>query len=123
MAYRAEIVRIEKWINNTKGDYIPKKTEGLLPSMTAQMINWTSKIVGVEQKTKVILSEAGASTILNPFYLSFAREVMTAKATFKGAQLLEKVDEILNKWTARSLDTDILERIRNSIFTLAAPTS
>jgi hypothetical protein len=121
VAYRGEIVRIEKWLNNTKGDYLPEKTVGLLPSMTAEMRYWVAKSVDVERRTKLILAEAGETSLNNPFYLAFAKELMRLRATLQGSQLLLMADAIRAKWALRGLTNDTLERIRNSVFSLAAP--
>lgn len=121
MAYRGEIVRLEKYINNTQGNYIPKKTEELLPSMIRQMGYWIAETVNIESKTKQILSEGETQPFLNPWYLSFARKIMSLMHTHRGMQLQKETDTILNKWVAHGLNRDMLERIRNSIFTLSAP--
>ncbi|MEO0075106.1 MAG: hypothetical protein ABIK31_03230, partial [candidate division WOR-3 bacterium] len=73
-------------------------------------------------EVKLILAEAGIATILNPSYLNFGREVFKLAAKFSGGQLINAVDVVLNKWVARGLDRDILERIRNTVFALVGPT-
>lgn len=120
-AYRGEIARFAKWENNTKGDQIPKKTEGLLPSMKAQFKYWTGRATLVEAMSKLLLGENAGSSIWNPFYISFAKKVDSLRHKFDGGQLIGAVDAELNKWVARGLDRDILERIRNSVFTLSGP--
>jgi hypothetical protein len=76
----------------------------------------------VENEAKLILAEAGTSTIQNPFYINFGREVYKLASKFSGAQLLNVVDITVNKWVGKGLDRDTLEKIRNTIFTIAAPT-
>jgi hypothetical protein len=75
----------------------------------------------VENEVKLILAEAGTSTVQNPFYLNYGREVWKYATRFSGAQLLNAVDIIVNKWVGRGLDRDTLEKIRNVVFSLAAP--
>ncbi len=75
----------------------------------------------VENEVKLILAEAGTSTIQNPFYINFGREVYKLKNKFTGAQLLNTVDITINKWVGKGLDRDTLEKIRNTVFAIAAP--
>jgi hypothetical protein len=76
----------------------------------------------IELITKLILAEAATSTITSMWYVAFAREVAKARTMFSGGQLLGAVNVLLNKYVAQGLDQDILEKIRNTCFTLAPPT-
>jgi hypothetical protein len=67
------------------------------------------------------LAEAATPTILNPSYINFGREVLKLAGKFSGGQLLNAVDVVLTKWVGRGLDRDTLEKIRNTVFALAAP--
>jgi hypothetical protein len=77
--------------------------------------------VEVENEVKVILGDVGISSSLNPPYLNFARETYRMSKKLIGKQLLRQVDASMAKWIARGFDRDILERIRNTVFTLTAP--
>lgn len=82
----------------------------------------TRRMVPIEHATKLILGEAGVSKIQNPFYINFSRKVLGLKLQgIMGDQLIYMVDVELNLSVGRGLDRDILERIRNTVFAIAAP--
>jgi hypothetical protein len=103
------------------GDVLSTKLAGYKEKMREQLAEIFPNQEKVENEVKLILAEAATSTILNPSYINFGREVYKTALRFSGGQLIATVDIILNKWVGRGLDRDILERIRNTVFALAAP--
>jgi hypothetical protein len=91
------------------------------PKMHEQIAAVFPQLEAVENEVKLILAEAGTQTILNPAYINFGREVWRNTTKFSGGQLINAVNILLNKWVARGLDQDTLEKIRNTVFALAAP--
>lgn len=79
------------------------------------------ELVDLENGIKDVLEEASLPTIMFPPYLSAGRQMYRLKRKFGGSTLLKEVDNVINNWITRGLDEDILEKIRNSIFTLDAP--
>ena len=121
MAVRPANRRIDKWEAFLSGDVLSKTVGEYKPKMLEQVTAIFPQLETVENEVKLVLAEAGTSTIQNPFYLNFGREVWRATNKFSGAQLLNTVDITVNKWVGRGLDRDTLEKIRNTIFTIAAP--
>ncbi|MCX8014665.1 MAG: hypothetical protein N2748_01470 [candidate division WOR-3 bacterium] len=123
MAVRPASRRLDKWDAMFSGDVLSQKLAGYKDKMREQLATIFPKQETLENEVKLILAEAGTSTILNPSYLNFGREVFKLAEKFSGGQLINAVDVVLNKWVARGLDRDILERIRNTVFALVGPTT
>jgi hypothetical protein len=121
MAVRPANRRLDKWDNFLSGDVLSEAVGKYKDKMHEQLSNIFPNQEKLENEVKLILAEAATSTILNPAYLNFGREVYKTALRFSGGQLIATVDIILNKWVGRGLDRDILERIRNTVFALAAP--
>jgi len=122
MAVRNALRRIEKWDMKLAGDVLSERVANLKPMMKSQIEAEFPALVEVENEVKVILGDVGISSSLNPPYLNFARETYRLSKRFCGRQLLKEVDAVMAKWITRGFDQDILERIRNTVFTLTAPT-
>lgn len=122
LAVRNAIRRIQKWDSNLSGDVLSERVANLKPMMKSQIEAEFPAVVAVENEIKLILGETGLSSSLNPPYLNFSREVYRLRKRFTSKQLLREVNATMAKWIARGFDQDILERIRNTVFTLTAPT-
>lgn len=121
MAVRPANRRIDKWDAFLSGDVLSEAVGKYKPKMHEQIATIFPQLETVENEVKLILAEAATPTILNPAYINFGREVWKNAIRFSGGQLLNTVDVLLNKWVGRGLDRDILEKIRNTVFALAAP--
>jgi hypothetical protein len=114
--------RIDKWIEKWSGDSKPVAiSEDYKTKMIARLTPIFEMQVDVENAVRLILAEAGTATIMNGAYHSFGKQVMSLAVRFSGGQLLNIVDVKMNTWVARGLDQDILEKIRNTVFAIAAP--
>lgn len=122
MPVRPANYRIEKWEAKLSGDALSVVAGKLKPMMLQQITLRFPEIVEVENAVNEVLAEAGTSVILNGSYQSFGRELYRMRRTFSGTQLENTAQVALTKWVARGLDSDTLERIRNTVFALAAPT-
>jgi hypothetical protein len=122
MGVRPASRRLEKWDAMFSGDVVSVKLAGYKDKMKEQLSSIFPKQEALENEVKLILAEAGTQTILNPAYINFGREVLKMAEKFTGGQLINAVNIVLNKWVARGLDQDTLEKIRNTVFALAAPT-
>ena len=122
MAVRNALRRLQKWDIKLAGDVLSEQVANLKPMMKSQIEVEFPALVEVENEVKVILGDVGISSSLNPPYLNFARETYRLSKKLLGKQLLREVDAMMAKWITRGFDRDILERIRNTVFTLTAPT-
>lgn len=121
MGVRPASRRLDKWEAMFSGDVVSTKLAGYKEKMKEQLSTIFPKQEALENEVKLILAEAGTQTILNPSYINFGREVLKLAEKFTGGQLINAVNIVLNKWVARGLDQDTLEKIRNTVFALAAP--
>jgi hypothetical protein len=87
----------------------------------AEVQNRFPEIVDMENGVKDVLEEASLPTIMFPPYLCAGRQMYRLKRKFSGGTLLKEVDNIINNWITRGLDEDVLDKIRDTIFTLDAP--
>ena len=122
MAVRNALRRLQKWDVKLAGDVLSERVANLKPMMKEQIQAEFPALVEVENEVKIILGDVGISSSLNPPYLNFARETYRLSKRLMAKQLLREVDASMAKWIARGFDRDILERIRNTVFTLTAPT-
>ena len=122
MSVRNPIRRIEKWDMKFAGDVLSEKQKTLKPSMKIQIDSEYPSIAKVETEIKVVLGKYGIPTWHNPAYLACGRELYRLQKRFSGQQLINAVQPILLKWQARELRPEILEEIRNTVFTVMAPT-
>jgi hypothetical protein len=118
---RNALRRIQKWDKKLAGDVLSKRVEEMKPMMFSQIEAEFPTIVQVETKVKTVLGEYGIPTWQNPPYLNFSREVYKLAKHFCGNQLRRMTNAVMVKWLALDLEQDILEQIRNTIFTLTAP--
>lgn len=121
MPVRPAQKRIDKWTAKMQGEAISVVAMRQKEYMLQQVIVRFPEIVDVENATQLILAEAATSVLMNPSYLNFGRECYSLRRKFSGGQLLNRVNVSMNKWVARGLDMDILEKIRATVFTLAPP--
>lgn len=114
--------RIEKWIAKFSGERQGVAAKLSLDKARATIKQRFAQQYGDETNIKMILAEAAIPRRHNPFYLSCGREFRGLfNQNFSGGQLLAAIEIVMNKWNARGLNIDILEKIRNTVFTLRAP--
>ena len=119
---RNALRRIQKWDKKLAGDVLSKRVEELKPMMFSQIEAEFPTIVQVETKVKTVLGEFGIPTWQNPPYLNFSREIYKLTKRFTSNQLRKMAEAAMVKWVYLDLEQPILEEIRNTIFTLTAPT-
>jgi hypothetical protein len=121
--YMAEEIlkRIETWQVKTEPDAVRERLVQLRESMTRRYIEETERLVEMETRVKQVLDSAGIPSINYPFYLDFAREVYARKRRLAGDSLRREVAVLLYKWSLRELKPEILERVRDEVFSVSAP--
>ena len=118
---RNALRRIQKWDKKLAGDVLSKRVGEMKPMMFSQIEAEFPTIVQMETKVKTVLGEFGIPTWQNPPYLNFSREVYKLTKRFSSNQLRKMANASMVKWLALDLEQNILEEIRNTIFTLTAP--
>lgn len=93
------------------------------PSMVAQERVHFSRLYSIELRVKAVLaSEGGVTSTQLPYYMAYARQVYSTQGHLKGgAQLDSAIAVVLAAWKARGLTEAHLIRIRNEVFSIAAP--
>ncbi|MEO0069935.1 MAG: hypothetical protein ABIK18_03985, partial [candidate division WOR-3 bacterium] len=105
------------------GDVLSQRVSELKPMMFSQVEAEFPKLVEVEEKVKTVLGEFGIPSWQNPPYLNYSRALYKLSKRFCGNQLRKMANVALVKWQALDLAKDILEAIRDTVFSLTAPTS
>lgn len=122
MPVRATIRRMKKFEANYDPDAIRQSIERQRDSIIEQQAVKQAELEKVDNQTKLILGDESVQSALYLSYLNFARQIWKTKNSYTSGTLRMEADIILYKWTRRGLDEDVLKRIRDTIFTLEAPT-
>lgn len=123
MPVRTTIRRMKKFEANYDPDAIRQSIERQRDSILEQQAQKQAELEKVDNLTKLILGDESVQSALYISYLNFARQIWKIKNTYTSGTLKIEVDIVLNKWTRRGLNENILKRIRNEVFTLEAPLS
>ena len=121
MAVRNAYRRIQKWDASLAGDSLSTKVGRMKDMMKSQVEEMFPALVSMEDSVKTVLDEEGLSTTQYPFYLNFGRQCFKLSREFAGATLISRANIVLQRWVADGYVQAILERIRNTVFTLTAP--
>ncbi len=113
--------RMERWRVKTDPDKVCERLKGLRQAMDRRQEAQQTFLVEIETRAKQVLDSANVPTILYPFYLNFAREIYSRRMRFSGSSLAREVEVLLEKWVARTLDRQVLERIRDEAFAVPEP--
>ncbi|MCX8014888.1 MAG: hypothetical protein N2748_02610 [candidate division WOR-3 bacterium] len=97
-----------------RGKPIRKLSEESEQKLKAEYLN----IANIENETKKILGDADVPIVLNFSYQAFAREIYGLTRRFAKTTLNNQVKIVIGKWQARSLKPEILEKIKDKIFTI-----
>ncbi|MGQ9707537.1 MAG: hypothetical protein ACUVUR_01510 [bacterium] len=113
--------RMERWRLKTDPDKVCDRLKGLRAAMERRQELQQIFLVEIETRAKQVLDSADVPTILYPFYLNFAREIYSRRMRFSGTSLAREVEVLLIKWVARTLNREVLERIRDEAFAVPEP--
>jgi hypothetical protein len=111
--------RIEKWRVKTEPERVCDRLKSLRQTMERNTELQQLLLVEMETRVRQVLNAADVPTILYPSYLNFGREVFARRLRFAGPSLLREIEILLEKWVRRTLDRQVLERIREEVFTLS----
>ncbi len=122
MPVRTTIRRMNKFEANYDTDAIRQSLERQRDGIIEQQKVKQAELEKVDNQTKLILGDESVSSSLYLSYLNFARQIWKIKNRYTSGTLKLEADIILDKWTRRGLNEDVLKRIRDTVFTLEAPT-
>ncbi|MEO0117448.1 MAG: hypothetical protein ABIK97_07985 [candidate division WOR-3 bacterium] len=118
---RDALRRIEKYISKLEPEIIRRDFAQLKEKMLQQITTYFIEIFEVETKAKAILSEYDLPVSLIPFYLCYARELYSLSKRYAGFPLFREIRIREGKWRSRTLQPEILRRIRFDIFGITLP--
>lgn len=92
--------------------------------MWARYAAATALLCAMETKTKQVLDEQGVQTVLYVPYLDYARQLykLSRRRQISGNSAALAAKVLLDKWSARGLDANVLAVIRSQVFDIPAPT-
>ena len=115
---RSATYRTSKYSAKMVGDVIKNRIDAQKDSMVEQATNRFADIVAAEEATKQKLVVWGISTMLTPFYLSFARQCYSVTQKHAGAIAVTELCIKANAWATRGLDLFYLQEIADDVFSV-----
>lgn len=115
--------RLERWLVKTDPDTVNALIHKLREGMVRRQQEQQVEMYQAELKARQTLNDCNVPTALYAMYLNYARELFSLRKRFAGSSLLREANVLLEKWVARSLDRDVLKRIRDESFSIGNPVS
>lgn len=112
---RAEGYRVSKYSAKMVGDVVKNRFDAQHDSMVDQVTNKFKDIVDAETAAKTLLNGWGVSTVLVPFYLSFARQCMSIAAKHADEIALDEICIRFDSWVSRTLNSYYLQQICSAV--------
>jgi hypothetical protein len=106
------------WQTKTETGKVKAILDDLRPDMLKRYEAAVASLCEMEVKARQTLNAAGAHTIFYVTYLNHARQLykLSRQQGISGESLAMSAQVLLDKWTARGLDSAILARIRTEVF-------
>jgi len=111
MAVKKSKYRIAKFQAKIDHDVIRERFLKLKSLMVEEESEIFRSEEEVENRVKEILESEGVATYQIPFYLCFAREVLSKVKKLSQQTLILEEKAIRTKWTLRGLNNEILKKI------------
>jgi hypothetical protein len=94
------------------------------PDMLKRYEAAVASLCEMETKARQTLNTAGVHTIMYVPYLNYARQLykLSRQQGISGESFAMGAQVLLDKWSARGLDSAVLARIRTEVFDASAPT-
>lgn len=115
---RSATYRTSKYSSKMVGDVVKNRIDAQRDSMVEQATNRFADLAAAETATKQMLEGWGLSTVLIPFYLSFARQCYSITQKHSGAVAVEEICIRANAWETRGLDIYYLQEIALDVFSV-----
>ncbi len=114
--------RFEKWNRKMKPVRVKEILEEELPTMRKRAREMFLEQSQIEDATKQVMGQARAPIRNSVSYLNFARQLWKADRTYSGKTLMAAAQQLVDAWAQKGLDRDVLDAIRDRVFTIPAPT-
>jgi hypothetical protein len=112
------------WQIKTETGKVKQILDDLRPDMLKRYEAAVASLCEMEVKARQTLNAAGVHTIFYVAYLNYARQLykLSRQQGISGESFAMGAQVLLDKWSARGLDSTILARIRTEVFDAYAPT-
>ena len=115
------IKRLESWKLKYNLDRVKATLEDLKPGMLTRYAQVLGQLVAIEEKTKEVLNESGVHTIMYVPYLNYSRQLFKlTRQTISGESMKLAAKVLLDKWSDRGLDPNVLAAIRFKVHSVDA---
>ncbi len=116
--------RVNRWVAKFTPERAKETTEQVYPIMAQRYAAASEALVLMEEKTRQTLDACCVPTCLYVPYLDYARQLfkLSHGRTITGSSCAREAQVLLEKWQARTLDPDVLARIRFDVFDIPGPT-
>lgn len=102
--------RAKKWAAKLSGDVRKQRIDAQKPDMVRQEAEATKALVKIEEEIKQLVQ--GEPLLHVPYYIIFAKEIYRLNKTHSSQALIAEAYILEEKWRARGLDHEILEKIK-----------
>ncbi len=112
------------WQIKTDTGKVKAVLDDLRPDMLKHYESAVASLCEMEVKARQTLNAAGVHTIMYVPYLNYARQLykLSRQQGISGETFAMSAQVLLDKWSARGLDSAVLARIRTEVFDASAPT-
>jgi hypothetical protein len=117
------VKRAERWKAKYKVERVKDTLNDIREDMGKRYEAAIADVCVMEGKVKEVINTAGVSTVLYVSYLNFGRQLykLSRQQNISGESLAMAAQVLLDKWTARGCDPDILATVRKEVFNIDAP--
>jgi hypothetical protein len=111
------------WQIKTDTSRMKETLDTLRPDMLKRFEAAVASLCEMETKARQTLNAAGVHTIMYVPYLNYARQLykLSRQQGISGESFAMGAHVLLDKWSARGLDSAVLARIRTEVFDVVAP--
>ena len=115
--------RLIAWQIETDTGKVKEILDDLRPDMLKHYEAAVASLCEMETKARQTLNAAGVHTIMYVPCLSYARQLykLSRQQGISGESFAMGAQVLLDKWSARGLDSAVLARIRTEVFDATAP--
>ena len=115
--------RLMNWQTKTDTARMKETLDALRPDMLKRYEAAVASLCEMETKARQTLNAAGVHTIFYVPYLNYARQLykLSRQQGISGESFAMGAQALLDKWSARGLDSAVLARIRTEVFDAVAP--
>src|SRR5512136_444544 len=116
--------RLIAWEAKTDTGRMKQTLDAMRPDMLEHYKAAVASLCEMETKARQTLNAAGVHTIFYVPYLNYARQLykLSRQKGISGESFALQAQVLLDKWSARGLDSAVLARIRTEVFDAVAPT-